>query len=64
MRNAVTNKFYGEIITSVHQELEQSDDQSFGVFSEVDKKLKLPSGSSWDASGYKDYCDFVVFEDI
>ena len=60
----MTNKFYGEIITSVHQEIEQSDDQSFGVFSKVDKKLKLPSGSSWDASGYKDYCDFVVFEDI
>ena len=45
------NKFYGEIITSVHKELEQSDDQSFGVFPKVDKKLKLPSGSSWDTSG-------------
>jgi len=60
----VTNKSYDEIITSVHKELDQSDDQSFGVFSKVDKKLKLPSGYSWDASGYKDYCDFVVFGDI
>ena len=54
----MTNKFYGEIITSVHKELEQSDDQSFGVFSKVDKKLKLPSGSSWDTSGWKDSLDF------
>ena len=60
----MTNKSYYEIITSVHKELDQSDDQSFGVFSKIDKKLKLPSGSRWDAFGYKNFCDLHRFDNI
>jgi hypothetical protein len=41
VKNAVTNKSNDEIITPVHNELERSDDQSFGLFSEIYKKLGL-----------------------
>ena len=56
----MTNQTYDEIISLVAIEMDKTDDTSFGVFSKIDKKLKLPSGSSWDASGWKDYFDFVV----
>jgi hypothetical protein len=30
----------------------------FGIFEKVDKDLGLSRGTAWDASGWKDYCDF------
>jgi hypothetical protein len=38
---------------------EHADDNlGFGIFEKVDKDLGLGRGTAWDASGWKDYCDF------
>ena len=39
------------------------DNLRFGIFEKVDKDLGLGRGTTWDASGWKDYCDFV-FGDV
>ena len=30
----------------------------FGIFKKMDRDLALGRGTAWDASGWKDYCDF------
>ena len=36
----------------------KNENRGFGVFEKVDKYLGLGRGTAWDASGWKDYCDF------
>ena len=36
----------------------ENDNLGFGIFEKVDKDLGLSRGTAWDASGWKDYCDF------
>ena len=36
----------------------EEDNLGFGIFEKVDKDLGLSRGTAWDASGWKDYCDF------
>jgi hypothetical protein len=36
----------------------ENDGLGYGIFEEVDKDLGLSRGTTWDASGWKDYCDF------
>jgi hypothetical protein len=42
----------------------ENDGLGYGVFEKVDKDLGLSRGTAWDVSGYKDYADFVVFNDV
>ena len=38
---------------------EQGDESlGFGIFEKVDRHLGLERGTAWDASGWRDYCDF------
>ena len=34
------------------------DNLGFKIFEKVDKDLGLLRGTAWDASGWKDYCDY------
>ena len=36
----------------------KNENRGFGVFEKVDKDLGLGRGTAWDASGWKNYCDF------
>jgi len=36
----------------------KEDNLGFGIFEKVDKDFGLSRGTAWDASGWKDYCDF------
>ena len=36
----------------------EEDNLGFGIFEKVDKDLGLSRGTAWDASGWKNYCDF------
>ena len=36
----------------------ENDCLGFGIFEKVDKDLELSRGTAWDASGWKDYCDY------
>ena len=36
----------------------KDDNLGFGIFEKVDKDLGLSRGTAWDASKWKDYCDF------
>ena len=36
----------------------EEDNLGFGIFEKADKDLGLGRGTAWDASGWKDYCDF------
>ena len=42
----------------------ENDGLGFGIFEKVDKDLGLGRGTSFEASGWKDYADFVVFNDV
>ena len=42
----------------------ENDGLGYGIFEKVDKDLGLSRGTACDASGYKDYADFVVFNDV
>ena len=42
----------------------ENDGLGFGIFEKVDKDLGLGRGTSFEASGWKDYVDFVVFNDV
>ena len=42
----------------------ENDGLGYGIFEQVDKDLNLARGTAWDASGFKDYADFVVFNDV
>ena len=51
---------YNELIETVADNMKEHEDDSlgFGIFEKVDKDLGLGRGTAWDASGWKDYCDF------
>jgi len=55
---------YDKLIENVAEKMKEYDDKDLGfeIFEKVDKDLGLGRGTAWDASGWKDYCDFVVFE--
>ena len=36
----------------------EDDNLGFKIFEKVDKDLGLLRGTAWDASGWKDYCDY------
>jgi hypothetical protein len=57
---------YDELIETVADKMKEHEDDNlgFGIFEKVDKDLDLSRGTAWDASGWKDYCDFVVFDDV
>ena len=54
----MNNKTYDEIIQLVNAELQQTETITFSTFRLLDKKLKLPRGTSLDASGWSDFIDF------
>ena len=58
MKVKMNNKTYDEIIQLVKEELQKTEIVSFSTFRLLDKKLKLPTGTSLDASGWKDILDF------
>ena len=50
---------YDEIVKLVSDKLtEFEDDNSFAIMAQIDKDLCLPKGTTFDASGWKDYFDF------
>ena len=51
---------YDELIDTVAEKMKEHEDDNlgFGIFDKVDKDLGLSRGTAWDASGWKDYCDF------
>ena len=53
---------YEELIETVADKMKEheGDNLGFGIFEKVDKDLGLSRGTAWDASGWKDYCDFGV----
>ena len=48
------NQTYEQIVDLVHYELSKSTELNFSRFRQIDKKLKLPAGSSYEISGWKD----------
>lgn len=58
MKVKMKNKTYDEIIQLVNEELQQTETITFSTFRLLDKKLRLPTGTSLDASGWKDSFDF------
>ncbi|MDA9185718.1 hypothetical protein N9O40_00170 [Planktomarina sp.] len=59
----MTNKTYDQIADQVNDELKKTENQTFGALSKTDKKLNLPSGTSFEMSGWSDYFEFVVYGD-
>jgi hypothetical protein len=51
---------YDELIEIVADKMKEHEDDNLGfrIFEKVDKDLGLSRGTAWDASGWKDYCDF------
>ena len=51
---------YDELIETVAEKMKELEDDNleFGIFEKVDKDLGLSRRTAWDASGWKDYCDF------
>ena len=58
MKVKMNNKTYDEIIQLVNAELQQTETITFSKLRQIDKKLRLPKGTSLDASGWKDILDF------
>ena len=56
------NKSYDEIAKSVNDKLKQSENETFGALKETDDGLNLPSGTSFEMSGYADYFE-SIYED-
>ena len=55
---------YDELIDVVSKKMEEhKDDNTFGIFSKIDRELLASSGTAFEASGYADYFDWVVFND-
>jgi len=46
-----------ETVTNKMKEY-KNENRGFGILEKVDKDLGLGRGTAWDASGWKDYCDF------
>jgi hypothetical protein len=57
---------YDELIETVAEKMKEyeNDGLGYGIFEKVDKDLGLGRGTSFEASGWKDYCDFGVFNDV
>ena len=57
---------YDELIEKVADKMQKYENNGlgYGIFETIDKELNLARGTAWDASGYKDYADFVVFNDV
>ena len=58
MKVKMKNKTYDEIIQLVNEELQQTETITFSTFRLLDKKLRVPTGTALDASGWKDSFDF------
>jgi len=52
------NKSYDELSKMINDKLKESKNETFGALKETDDALNLPSGTSWEMSGWKDYFDF------
>ena len=52
------NQTYDQIADLVNEELGKSTGLNFSKFRQIDKKFKLPIGSSYEISGWKDAIDF------
>ena len=59
----MTIKTYEQISNQVTGELRKTENQTFGALSKTDKKLNLPSGTSFEMSGWSDYFEFEVYGD-
>ena len=46
-----------ETVTNKMKEY-KNENLEFGILEKVDKDLGLGRGTAWDASGWKDYCDY------
>ena len=57
---------YDELIETVADKMKEyeNDGLGYGIFERVDKDLEQSLGTARDASGYKDYADFIVFNDV
>ena len=51
-------QIYEEIVDLVNYELSKSTECNFSRFRQIDKKFKLPAGSSYEISGWKDSLDY------
>lgn len=51
------NQTYEQIIDLVNYELSKSTELNFSTFRQIDKKFKLPAGSAYEKSGWKDTLD-------
>ena len=51
---------YNQLIDTVADKMKEYEDDNlgFGIFEEEDKDLGLGRGTAWEASGWKDYCDY------
>ena len=52
------NQTYDQIADLVNEELGKSTELNFSKFRQIDKKFKLPAGSSHEISGWKDSLDY------
>ena len=54
------NYSYDLTIETVKNKMKEykNENLGFGILEKVDKDLGLGRGTAWDASGWKDYCDF------
>ena len=54
------NHSYDLTIETVANKMKEYKNKNlgFGILEKVDKDLGLGRGTAWDASGWKDYCDF------
>ena len=59
----MTNMTYEQTAAEVNEELKKNENQTFGALSETDKKLNLPSGTSFEMSGWSDYFEFEMYGD-
>lgn len=48
------NQTYEQIVDRVNHELSKCTEFNFSTFRQIDKKFKLPAGSSYEISGWKD----------
>lgn len=57
-KTLLRNKSYDEIAKVVNEEINKLENPTFGSLAEIDKKLNLPSGTSYEMSGLADYINF------
>lgn len=49
---------YEQIVDMVNYELSKSMEFNCSLFHQIDKKLKIPAGSPYEISGWKDSLDY------